>query len=94
MKYAIPFLLMLLTGCFETAPVRPVVPEKETVNIPPEDLRRCPELPRMEERDYDQLDTATFLHSWISIYDVCSGRQERLSNIARKAFNLPETPEK
>lgn len=94
MKYAIPFLLLVLTGCFETAPVRPTVPEKESVSIPPEDLRKCPPLPRMEEREYDQLDTATFMNTWITAYDTCSGRQERLSATVRKAFNLPETPEK
>jgi hypothetical protein len=91
MKYVALLLPLLLCGCFETVPVRPTIPEKTSVNVPPEDLRACPALPRMEERDYTQDQLADFFKDWINAHDTCDGRQARLAAIIRKAFNLPET---
>ncbi len=92
MKYVAPFLLLLLTGCFETAPVRPVVPEKLTVQVPPEDLRPCDPLPPFPVKNLDQEELVDELNRWIGIHDVCSGRQARNVSTIRKGFNLPETP--
>lgn len=85
MKYLFILLSLLLASCSTYHPEEIVknntVYQKESlIVVDSKLLDKCPDLPKLERKNYSQKQALSILKNWIYYYHACQKRHELLSN--------------
>lgn len=95
MKYIAFVLFLALVGC-GTQDVKPndpvIVPATQTVNLPPEQVSECADLPAPDLKALTQGETLALLSLWFNTYLPCRLNHNALVKTVRKAFNIGDQP--
>lgn len=94
MKYLYLLFIFALSACASTASVKPndvvIVPTKETVTIPQEQLSDCDKMQLPELKAYSVSDTLKLIGIWLGSNSECRQNHHALAEVIKKAFNIKD----
>lgn len=92
-KYAILLVsVLILAGCGPNIEVKPndpvIVPTKQTVVIPREQLEDCDPLTKPDARAFQEDEIPVLVNIWRAIHSDCMKGKHALIETVKKAFNI------